>query len=119
MGQLPVKHDLRAYRGDTWSQSFRFIWQGDPVDLSTATVTAWAVNCEGHWDLPATGGADGIVTIAMPDPEIPVSLYTYEYDIEVTEQDGTVTTWVRGRLKVDQDVTNTIQEQEGVVAGVV
>src|SRR5215471_15862381 len=111
MADLPVTHNLRAYRGDTWAQTFRLIWEGQPVDLSTSTVTAWAVNCTDRWALVTTGDQDGYVTVALPDP--PLNPATYQYDIEVTDPNAVVTTWIRGRLTVTADITNDLEYTAG------
>jgi hypothetical protein len=108
MSELPVTYNLKAYRGDTWSQTFRLIYEGVPVDLSTATVACWAGIHDLTYPLPVTVAdqvaSPGEVTITMPTPSLAVGAYSY--DLEVIEQDGTVTTWVRGRLAIEQDVTN-------------
>jgi hypothetical protein len=104
MPDLPVTVNLRAYRGDTWAQTFRFIHDDVPIDLTDAAVASWAESPEGCWQLVAAPADDGLVTISMPDP--PLDANPYSYDVEVTNPDGTITTWVRGRLTVEQDVTN-------------
>jgi hypothetical protein len=107
MSELPVTYNLKAYRGDTWSRTFRLLLVGVPIDLTSATVACWAGMQDTHTPLPTTIGeppTNGEVTIGMPDP--PLAAGAYSYDLEVTEVDGKVTTWVRGRLQVEQDVTN-------------
>jgi hypothetical protein len=108
MAELPVTCNLKAYRGDTWSQTFRFVYAGAPLDLTGATVACWATTAR---DVPATlpcavgtPATDGMVTITMPIPELGPGAYSY--DVEVVDSSGAVTTWVRGRLQVEQDVTN-------------
>jgi hypothetical protein len=107
VAELPVNADLLAYRGDTWSQTFRFSRSGQPVDLTGATVEAWAASSEGITiDLVVSvNGPEGLVTIAFPANTI-VPAGKYGYDVEVTATDGTVTTWVRGQITVRPDVTN-------------
>jgi hypothetical protein len=104
MTELPVTYNLKAYRGDTWSQTFRFVYAGTPVDLTGATVACWAVAKDIPFALSCATAAEGMVTITMPDPELEPGAYSY--DVEVIDVSGTVTTWVRGRLQVEQDVTN-------------
>jgi hypothetical protein len=105
VAELPVTYNLKAYRGDTWAQTFRFVFGGTPVPWSGATVACWAVSRSEQYELPCVpGDEDGLVTIRMPDPELPAGAYSY--DVEVTDSGGIVTTWVRGRLTVEQDVTN-------------
>lgn len=105
---LPVRVDLCAYRGDTWAQTFRFVdSDGEPIDLSAATVASWARSSDGEETatmLAASNGTPGQVTIGQPEGGLRVG--NWQYDVEVTSDDGTVTTWVRGHLRVNQDVTN-------------
>ena len=103
---LPVVYDLHVYRGDTWSQGFRFLLDGEPLDLTTATVESEArAKDETTTALEVTveDDADGRVRLTLPEASLPVG--NYRYDIEVAEN-GSVTTWVRGALKVERDVTN-------------
>jgi hypothetical protein len=107
VAELPVTYNLKAYRGDTWVQAFRFIWQDAPLDLNGSKVEAWVANPDGVWPLPVTVTPDdGVVTLGMPEEELDANAYSY--DIEVVDADGVVTTWVRGRLTVSQDVTNAV-----------
>lgn len=102
---LPAVWDIDAYRGDSWSQTFRFLRGDEPVDLSGATVEAWARGGSGADPIPLVVvlGAPGEVSIQFPVDGLPWQ--TYLYDVEVT-QDGVVQTWVRGKLRVVRDVTN-------------
>jgi hypothetical protein len=103
---LPVNVPLIAYRGDTWTQQFRFLdAPNTPHDLTGATVAAWATSkTDPKLVLTVAVGPDpGVVNIGLPAT---VAADQYKYDVEVTDTDGTVTTWVRGNLGVTQDVTN-------------
>jgi hypothetical protein len=102
---LPVTVLLSAYRGDSWSQRFRFLRDSTPVNLSSATVEAQAQRGGVYSDLVVTivEPTDGMIALALPSGGLAPALY--DYDIEVTDQ-GVVTTWVRGKLTVDRDVTN-------------
>jgi hypothetical protein len=103
---LPATVDLEAYRGDSWSQTFHFMAAGKPLDLTGAIVACWARNSDRHVEhLEVTVDAlNGAVTLAMPYGGILPG--GYAYDVEVTMPGGKVTTWVRGRLSVERDVTN-------------
>jgi hypothetical protein len=103
---LPATANLTAYRGDSWAQTFRFLEDDQPVDLNDTTVASWARPKTGTAALPllTTIGPDpGTVTLALPTEIQPG---TYAYDVEITDATGTVTTWVRGDLRIDRDVTN-------------
>jgi len=107
---LPATVDLSAYRGDSWSQVFHFQSAGAPLNLTGATVACWARNSDrSAHQLPVTVDApNGAVTLTMPSGGIPPG--GYAYDVEVTMPDASVTTWVRGRLSVERDVTNAAGE---------
>lgn len=104
---LPVTADLSAYHGDTWAQTFRLLDAADtPTNLAGATVAAWARTPAGDVETLVAAivdETDGRVTIGFDDP--PPDPGTYTYDVEVTAADGSVTTWVRGTLTVQRDVT--------------
>ena len=103
--ELPVVYDLTAYRGDTWIRDFRFNdGPGTPHDLTGSTVAAWAHNTRRTITLDVVVDApNGMVTLNLPADSLADG---YAYDIEVTDPVGQVTTWVTGRLVVEQDVTN-------------
>lgn len=106
---LPVVWDLDVYRGDSWSQEFRFLRDDAPIDLSGATVEAWARNGVNGDTSPLVvvvdDPTDGRVVLHMPPDGLPWQ--TYAYDVEV-DLDGVVQTWVRGKLRVHRDVTNEV-----------
>jgi hypothetical protein len=101
----PAVHDLDTYAGDTWAQTFRFLTDGSPVDLTTASVEAWARTIDGAVTelAVAVDGPAGEVTLGHPHGGFERG--AYEYDVEVT-QSGVVRTWVRGTLVAERDVTN-------------
>lgn len=105
---LPATTNLSAYRGDTWSQRFRFLNGAVPVNLTGATVEAAArVLVGGTGVTPLVvqieDAVDGKIILSLPPGGLPVGIY--QYDVEVTLS-GVVTTWVRGQLSVVRDVTN-------------
>jgi hypothetical protein len=104
---LPVTANLTCYRGDSWTQTFRLLTDGVPVDLAGYTLAAECRNnSDERYPLAAYPGADpGEVTIAFPAGEY-VDPGDYRYDLELTDTAGVVTTWVTGRMNVRRDVTN-------------
>jgi hypothetical protein len=103
---LPVTVHLDAYRGDSWSQRFRFLRDSTPVNLSTATVEAEARHGSVYeLVVTITEPTNGMITLALPSGGLDPA--RYDYDIEVTDQ-GVITTWVRGKLTVNRDVTNEL-----------
>jgi hypothetical protein len=103
---LPATVDLECYRGDTWAQTFRFLVDTLPYDLTGATAACWARMSELVEPLTAVVGPGvGEVTISMvPGQEIAPG--PWRYDVEITEQTGRVATWVAGRLIVERDVAH-------------
>jgi len=103
---LPVTVNLEAYRGDSWSQTFRLLSGTNPIDLTGAVIECEARSEAGAVHaLTIARGQPGEVTISLPSASIPFG--TYAYDLEITEG-GVVTTWVRGKLALDRDVTNEL-----------
>ena len=104
----PATVDLDWYRGDTTNQQFRLLNGTVPVDLTGATAQAWAVNGDptAHLDLTVTIDPDpttGLLTLSPPATGIPAD--KYRYDLELN-QAGLITTWIKGRLTVQADITN-------------
>jgi hypothetical protein len=105
---LPATIDLSAYRGDSWAQPFRLKQGTTPVNLSGATIKSEARAMNGvKYNLPVQvdDPVNGQLQIRLPSGSLPPA--PYDYDIEVTIS-GVVTTWVRGRLTVDEDVSNEL-----------
>ena len=102
---LPGTVNLVAYRGDTWAQQFRFLFDAIPLDLTGATVASWAENGRSY---PLVVELDPVPTTGQLTLKLPASLPPgqFRYDVEVTDAGGEVTTWVRGLLNVYADVTN-------------
>jgi len=106
---LPVNYDLDAYRGDTWSQGFRFLRDTTPVDLTGATLKSEARAPDGTSTtliVQIDDATDGRFGLRLPTPVPPPG--RYEYDIELTEPGNVISTWVKGALNVVRDVTNEL-----------
>lgn len=103
---LPAAVNLTAYHGDTWAQTFRLKHEDVPVNLTGATIAAWAQALTGsivHLVVTLSNAAAGEFQVSIGPDGLPVGSYTY--DVEVT-QAGAVTTWIRGSLTVTADITN-------------
>jgi NAD(P)-dependent dehydrogenase (short-subunit alcohol dehydrogenase family) len=68
-GTLPSKVDLACYRGDTWSQQFRFLAGGDPIDLTGYQLASWCRSNAGEVYLMAVVAESdpGLVTLSITD----------------------------------------------------
>lgn len=102
---LPATVDLACYQGDTWTQTFRFLDdQNEPLNLAD---TSFAAAARDRWQrlaplqVTVTDPADGTINLALPEGGLPAGLY--EYDLQADQ--GSVSTWVRGGLQVQQDIT--------------
>ena len=106
---LPTIVDLKATQGDSFAQAFRLSENGTPVDLTDSTIAAELRDRDGAV-IPLT---------ATPDPALPgvfvlgyggdVPTYgPHRYDVEVTDADSVVRTWITGRFDVARDVTNAL-----------
>jgi hypothetical protein len=102
---LPVTFDFHIYYGDVWSQAYRLLQQGIPVDLTGSTVASSVVDAQ-EVVTPLTvtilDATDGQLQIsALPGA---LAVGSYDYDIQVTDATGPIT-WIKGQLVVDPDVT--------------
>jgi len=106
MPKLPVTVNLSAYHGDTWRQTFRFLKNDAPIDLSSVVIASSALrrSSSGVSSLGVVIEPDpGMLTLSLPPGILPGK---YWYDIQITESNGDVKTWVRGELTIEKDVTN-------------
>jgi hypothetical protein len=105
---LPARVNLTAYHGDTWAQTFRLKHDTTPVDLTGASVAAWALPSKGAavpLAAAVTNPTAGELQIAIGPAGLPSGTFTY--DVEVTAG-AVVTTWIRGSLTVTADITNVV-----------
>lgn len=106
MTKLPVTVNLDAYHGDTWWQSFRFKRNDAPIDLNSVSIASQARRISTSILIPlviAIESNPGLMTLSLP-PDIDAG--TYAYDIQITEANGDVKTWVKGKLVIEKDETN-------------
>jgi hypothetical protein len=104
--KLPVTINLSAYHGDTLRQPFRFLKSGDPIDLNSSTVEASARERWGSSVFPLVVTIEpdpGLLTLSLPSDIHPG---TFAYDLQITEENGDVTTWIKGDLIIAKDVTS-------------
>jgi hypothetical protein len=105
---LPATVNLTAYHGDTWTQTFRLKYDAVPVDLTGATIAAWAKAWNGTivaLVTTITNALGGEFQLSL-GPAV-VASGSYTYDVEV-RQAAIVTTWIRGALTVTADITNPV-----------
>jgi len=111
---LPKEQDLPdAYRGDTYAQIVLTVKTDEQLaDLSGATAkmafkqgrkTALTWTSEDAQILVQPEGQIG--KIVLPKQIIDIEAGKYLYDLQVTFPDGTRQTYIRGSIKVVDDVT--------------
>jgi hypothetical protein len=113
----PVVRNLELYRGDTWTETFVF-WNDtektDPTDLSTATINAqFRATTGGPLVVElgcVVGGVDNnqVAVTLLPaqwETMTPTSFSKGVWDLQVTYSPELVTTYVKGSVTVDADVT--------------
>ena len=102
----PAVINVRAYHGDSWSQTFRFLDNNLPVDLTGATVESHARGTLAD-TTPLTvtvlDPTDGQIQIGPPGGGLEPDRYTYDVQVD---QAGGVRTWVSGWLRVYADITD-------------
>ena len=105
---VPATINLTVYRVDTWTQGFRFLTDTTPVDLTGLTIQAQARDSLDNTSslvVTITDPTDGTLKLSLPTGGLPADLYSY--DIEVDDA-GAITSWVRGKLRIERDVTNEL-----------
>jgi hypothetical protein len=100
---MPATVNLHAYCGDSYTQLFRFLAGTDPIDLTNLNIRSTARASTGtRTDLAVSNMGDGFIQLAAPTGLAPD---LYDYDIQITANDGNTATWVRGKLRLTEDVT--------------
>lgn len=108
----PTECDLKVYRGDTFRETFAFTdaTTGVVVPL-TGTWTA-QVRQDANATLPLatfaldfTQAAQGIVTLSLDSPTTTL-LTPGLWDLQETDTNGTVTTWLTGTVAIQQDISH-------------
>lgn len=121
MDNLPVKYDFMThYRGDGLQPfQFRFMQDDEPIDLSSSTAIMQMrmpnLNRRGKiiWEFDSqstdpkkklTLTSDGLLIFpTFNDWDIPAN--SYIYDLQITDGNGFVRTFIQGEWKVNQDIT--------------
>lgn len=101
VSNVPERVEWHCYRGDTATLTV-FINDdaGDPVDVTTWTWAAVAVDEDGIETALTCIASVGAVTVTVVWP-----LESSTFDVQATKPDTTVWTPVRGRITVKDDVT--------------
>jgi hypothetical protein len=99
-------------KGDTWRTTTFTVTVNDLAkDLTGATIDMNVRDCNAVSWLDMTNGtgititdaANGVFQIDQQTLDIPAGLYSY--DIQITDSDGVIATWIRGNITIIQDIT--------------
>lgn len=112
MDLRPAKHDIKTWRNDTLAINYELSIDGQPIDLSGATVRMQVRPDYGSNTLSlAFTEGDGITVTGTSHNMIEIKkLVTiasgqYVYDLEVQYSNGDVKTYVKGNFIIQEDST--------------
>lgn len=99
-------------KGDTWNvTNFTINVNDNPKDLTSATIAMKIRDRNGILLKSLSTGSGLTITDATAgkfkiDAQVlDISIGTHKYDIEITFPDGTVKTWIAGKITIIQDMT--------------
>lgn len=111
---IPV-HNVAYYRGDTYTLVVNFYKpDGSPIILADGTLEAWIIS---NLSLPTTSHvADWTITFNTVQNQAILKILPttfvgeditipYYYDVQFTDVDGEVTTFFRGTITIEPDIT--------------
>ena len=109
----PVRHDLILYKGQSWVQNL-YYRIGDPEQVYP--LDGWTAKAEirpeeNSSELSAeihanVTGSEGMISLALtPEQTSELLQGVYYYDLQTTDENGTVKYWLYGRFIVRGRVT--------------
>lgn len=109
--------DFTLISGDTFEREVDLGFDLTGAEVR-ATIRGWNYNYGGLQDfqIDVTDAVNGVFKIGLSSYQTSHLGPGAQYDIQVTEANGTVTTWVRGHIWFDPDVTpNPVEPQTAFV----
>ncbi|MEQ1709442.1 MAG: hypothetical protein ABL864_14035 [Terricaulis sp.] len=112
--ELPIEHNLRIWRGDTWARLQLTYTDalGDPIDVSDRSWSAQIkrnpedTTAAAEIDFDITDAANGVVPMSIPAATTAaMTPGLYVWDCQETGASGAVTTIVAGAVTVRSDTT--------------
>jgi hypothetical protein len=104
--------DLAIYSGDTFSQTYRIVTDGVPVNLVTAGWASWSAKWRPYQGatvitlmVDSSQAAAGYITIGASPAQTALMNGPGLWDIQAL-QGATVRTWLRGKTQFTGDITN-------------
>ena len=107
----PVRHDLKCYKGQTWSQDIFFKQNKTAVDLTGVTAAAQIRPSENSPVLTAdisvtVYGSEGKINLYLSDSQTAkLKPGFYAWDLKATDGQDVVTYWIKGQFIVTGRVT--------------
>ncbi len=111
--ELPVVRNVRILQGDTYREPYELILNGQPLDLTGATITVAVRRAPGRGEiiskheLAADDAAAGQFTVVVPAADTVRMLGTYYYEVEIV--------WPEGSNAFADGCTKTVLAGEFVV----
>lgn len=112
MDLRPAKHDLKVWRNDTLAINYELSIDGQPIDLSGATIRMQVRPDYGSNTLSLAFTEGNGITVTGTDHNvievkklINIASGSYVYDLESQFSNGDVKTYVKGAFIVSEDAT--------------
>ena len=108
---MPSSADLSIYQGDDWTGIVTVLDEdGTPADISTFTAKAQIRRSIADSDPVVvveivTAVASPLINLSIPHTVTATLSGSYVWDLQLTGPSGGVTTILRGRAKVESEVT--------------
>lgn len=113
---LPATYDIHIYQGDTWQRWMTISIAGAPVDVSGYTLAAQVRRKHSDPEILATFAIDldpqtvGRFQLTLT-PTITAALPAKDavWDLQFTQPDGQVFTYLHGKVAVSAEVTRPVE----------
>lgn len=106
-GEEPIVRDLQFVAGDSFSVEldFAFDLTGSTVAAAATSVGNYAGNRLTYFTVEVTDETNGIVMLSLTPSQTARIGVGGMYDVQVTHPDGTIATYVKGRLYITGQIT--------------
>lgn len=98
-------NDITLTRGDSFIAMISIIEDGQPYTPQEGDVIRFAMKKTYYDDAPAVEKTiNGLTLVLNPEDTADLMVWAYVYDIELTKADGTVQTFISGKLTLLPEV---------------
>lgn len=109
ISSIPGELNITTYKGDTLYKTLTFTdGVGDPLDLSTATVTMQVRRKAGETALIDISEADDLTVstnTVLINHDVTIDKGSYQWDMQFVFASGIRRTYVAGSFEVNDDIT--------------